>query len=787
MGHKKSYNRCNKPCEKDPCSTPIRYQGIDIDCAGIKQGDTIDSVIKKLTNKVCNVTYKNGDYIEVSPEPAGDNCEQGGISVVVKDGDTNKVLSTDYVCSAIPDCCYEEVTHSELEALIQGSELKRGAKYLITDYQTIYLQSDYEINRLLKPYTPSMVKTGTVEPLLVQATSNSTISLEAKSILFPDDIIEYLHESEVLEGTTTKGKIIRRRDKANNDIPFDFRQVKFKRYEVTPLSGKYFEYRDNGNDSDEFYFFANYNPSDPYAYEETCKNNTVARFGFEQKAQANNLWAISTVCFGDFQNNVIGADSRNNTFISDAYDNNIGQKCQDNLFSLFIDNEVGYEFQRNQFTLGIYMNFGSLSNIFKSYFQDNTIHGILQNNVFNSWFQENELGVEENGSQRIDDCNFGWFNRRNDIKRASNLITGEWFLDNNGDRMEDVTVGNYARYNSFGSLYAVTIGTDAWQNVFNNSSYENIGNNFYNNIFSINPINNGVADTDVESTSFSISAQQNFYGDGVGGNLFGYRFRNNRIKNNSDGNTFSNDFQNNDIGNNCNSNICYNNFKNNKIGNYFQANQVGESFGENKIGHFFSNNDIGDFFYLNTIGSYFQSNTIGHNFGVQGKGLSNGNIVGNFCTGNIIANSGILFSGNDSNTMGTDFSNNIINGESILNNDFGNEFRGNTIQANVDGASNFIENTFKNRTVSSVFNYGFQHNQIIGVRLRFINMLPLFIGNIIKVNSTGTSPLDFLDSTTSSLVYNANFTKEIVKRADGTYRLKYMDNTDAIVVVNITD
>lgn len=638
---------------------------------------------------------------------------------------------------------YELVTHAELVTLVDTEALEEGANYLITDFQTIYVQPDFNANGSQKAYTIDSVKTGTIEPLLVKATSNSTISHEAKSILFPDDTIEYLHEVELFTinpglltqfGVFTKGKIIRRKDRVGNDIPFDFRQVMFKRYETAPASGLFHIYNDNGNSFQEYYIYALYDSANPYAYEAKFRNNRIAHYGNPSaNTSADNIWRINTVFLGDdnsdIHSNAIGITCRNNTILSISFGVTIGDGFTGNIINQIFESQFG------------------------------------------NWCDGNTIGI-------IDSCTIS-----------------NYFESNQGKNLFGSTFSAYCGFNDFGNSVSLRTGLNFYNNIIMQSRHDTFGNNCYNNTFSDFNIENGVVGTTPFNFNFpgffDHQSLGNTFGDNTGDNLFGFGMTNNIINNDFGylgGNVVSDNFKNNVIGTDTYSNTFYSSCKDNIINNGFSNNTVGEFFGENKIGNFFSNNDIGDAFYLNTIGSYFQNNTIGHNFGAQGKGIFNGNIVGNFCTGNIIADTGIFFSGSDSNTMGTDFSNNIINGEAIFRNDFGEGFRGNTILASVDGASNFAENTFKNETVFSVFNYGFQGNQIIGERLTFINMLPLFIGNIIKVRTaTGISnSLDFSGSTTSSLVYNPNFTKEIVERADGTYRLKYMDNTDATIVVAIT-
>ena len=116
------------------------------------------------------------------------------------------------------------ITYDQLTDAIIGSTLTPGAKYLITDYQTVHTIPNTEDTN-----------TGDIEPLLVTAISANELAPEAYSALFPADVIYYspTNDQEMVPGCT-KGYIYRRVDtKQNNDIPFDFRQVKFRRWQVS--------------------------------------------------------------------------------------------------------------------------------------------------------------------------------------------------------------------------------------------------------------------------------------------------------------------------------------------------------------------------------------------------------------------------------------------------------------------------------------------------------------------------------------------------------------------------
>ena len=99
------------------------------------------------------------------------------------------------------------LTYAQLLTLKNLSSLVIGQEYIINDFQS--------------------TTTSPIEPLLVTAISTNTFYHIAKSASFPKDEIYY----DISGGT--KGGIYRRIDTIqNNDIGFDYRNIKFLRYKI---------------------------------------------------------------------------------------------------------------------------------------------------------------------------------------------------------------------------------------------------------------------------------------------------------------------------------------------------------------------------------------------------------------------------------------------------------------------------------------------------------------------------------------------------------------------------
>ena len=118
-------------------------------------------------------------------------------------------------------------THSDLTLLKDNNSLSIGTKYLITDYTT-----KHQI-----PFTTD-IHEDVVEPILLTATSNNEFSPSVYSTLYPNDLLAYDIDNVLCEDGSTprKGFITRRIDTKNNiETPYDWRNVKFRRYSMSGM------------------------------------------------------------------------------------------------------------------------------------------------------------------------------------------------------------------------------------------------------------------------------------------------------------------------------------------------------------------------------------------------------------------------------------------------------------------------------------------------------------------------------------------------------------------------
>lgn len=268
--------------------------------------------------------------------------------------------------------------HYQLYALVSNEQLIPGASYLITDYRTTYNQPVSNISMQ-----------GELEPLVVKAISTSEFDPVAVSTLHPRDIIYYdINSIQSRVPGCSKGYIYRRIDALqNNDLPFDFRQVKFRRWKITsswsfgtipnggyasPQATSWNGFTVNYSDYDDFHFFAGMIYANSY-------NNFIASSG-------TNLLENCNCIVGDaFRNNVIGVVFKNNTIGGDFRENSITGDFSENLIrGQFYRNFISGNFNNNKLNTDLTMNTvkGTFSsNFVDSNFYSNTFHGSFQNNT----------------------------------------------------------------------------------------------------------------------------------------------------------------------------------------------------------------------------------------------------------------------------------------------------------------------------------------------------------------------------------------------------------------------
>jgi hypothetical protein len=385
-----------------------------------------------------NIVCLGGDTINNFPAIA---LITDGIAINIIQADRTRYLGTTNVAggTSLPNLI--PITYADLVNFIGAGTLVAGQQYLLTDYETIYDQPDFDALGLPKAVVTT--NTGVVEPLILRAVTQFEISGMVQSVVFPFDKIQYdwtFSATEVM-GAPAKGRIIERVSgnylgTDNNRTSYDHREVVFKRYETFAGSGIFTVINDNGEAPD----------------------NTIPTFDKNTNMYIGGIvdvssypFLLSNNIFGNNCNNItIGVDSWNNTFGSNAYATSFGLSCR--------NNTVGANFNNN--TIGDSFD----TNIIPDNFTNNSIGNNFVNNTIGDTFSNNRIG------------NFF----------ANNFI---------GDNFENYNIGNGFSGNNIGiNSNGNTIGNDFQTNTIGGSFINNsIGNSFTNNTIGDNFADNIVS------------------------------------------------------------------------------------------------------------------------------------------------------------------------------------------------------------------------------------------------------------------------------------------------------
>jgi hypothetical protein len=366
------------------------------------------------------------------------------------------------------------VTHAELTTRVSNSTLIQGQTYRITDFKTIYKQ----------PVSNAILE-GVEEPIVVTALSANKLEPVAFSPSNPYDVIYYdvtKNNSSMYEWATStdKGQIYRRITKNGNDLPYDVRAIKFRRYKVNAPSSAV-----------AFAFNTDYNVNSIVTYNNKVYTNTVGvntANGNKDSASGNYTpgsenndcpWIllvdlnsyISASASGNFTikgKNTINCpvntstsnykdfytfDDGNGISTVDSTDvckNKIGvykssstQKLNNSVFigNSFSSNTIGNNFYSN--TIGNYFYYNTIGN----YFYSNTIGNLFSYNTIDNYFQSNTIGNNFNSNT------IGNYFQSNTIGNYfnSNRFGNRFRYNNLNSYTTASTEANWFKYNEFGN------------------------------------------------------------------------------------------------------------------------------------------------------------------------------------------------------------------------------------------------------------------------------------------------------------------------------------------------
>lgn len=244
----------------------------------------------------------------------------------------------------------QQVTYSELKTLRDSSKLHPGQSYRITDYTCTTIQEDTQ-------------SAGHVFDIIVTAVEPGKISEIARAVqhegdtYFADSNLEAWQLWYDLDNDTTKylwadpdngkGVIWRMIDEFQNDCPYDFKNIQFKRYKTNGkrlsdgtiiMSDDYVarepvdEFFTEGIKEDDFafYYTFHYNTKDHSLTK--CFNNVIQSYYNQSKRTLNNNIFVIILLAGNIQNVLLESNCRNNIFRGMSLsDIKLGHNCAGNI------------------------------------------------------------------------------------------------------------------------------------------------------------------------------------------------------------------------------------------------------------------------------------------------------------------------------------------------------------------------------------------------------------------------------------------------------------------------
>jgi hypothetical protein len=646
---------------------------------------------------------------------------------------------------------YFSVSYSDFLNLYNTSSLEPGSVYVINNFRTShYIQ-----------YTDSVgdgtglgesINFGSIEPLVVVATSNSTYDSDVKSLLHPYDEIKWIHELSDRDydhynnpSGVGRGHIIYRKSDAGNSRDYDFRNIVFWRW--NDGSGNYTVVRrvDAPNIFDYKVFKAfEEGFVDPFLKNEissfTSLNNglgipyyldnlVISTFSsvVSNKINLAHGTTINTPSFAENQIGIMLYSTIHDTS-SQMIINKIHTLANSNVFGDFWLNDVSYidgstfsnEFYANKISgfTGCIVGTAQSNNIIgvdNSQFQNlNNNTGNLINNSVIGTFENNNFNIVASSSI----TSFTY----NDVNQVSNntvgTVSGNIVNILTGNTCSQITdnISVEIKDNVMSSIYNNTIDVIN-ENILAGDIYYNIGTQIAQNVGTISIFTNRVNQLNQNTGSASIGANSS---DEIFNNVFNnstiysntVKMINTNTVNNSlsynvghliNSNTASYIESNNvtEIENNILGTFSYN------IGSEFKFNSITQSQYNSLIS--VTNNNINNFGY-NVVG--FVNTTISDTFEYNSIESSSNNQIGLVTLNRIVqldTNTFSVLAVNDvvniDNNIGTNFTQNISN--SISQNSITNLYQNNIHTIFNNNSTNILNNDgnrLENNTVTSIVN-----------------------------------------------------------------------------------
>ena len=422
-----------------------------------------------------------------------------------------------------------EITYSELLDLIHSSELVTGSHYIITDFKTCYDRPDYDKYKTsIAVSNDSYVNDNPIEPIIVMATSESSLAVDAYQPNYPDDKIKYdIYYGKTESTNPAFGRITERIDEFGNRTDYDHKNITFKRYRLLtynkriPLTGNV----DLGSDGTVIgtdTVFTNLSTGDVIAISNSNEifykivtitddtTMTVTGETITATGSSGNLFYSAFLNSYDsyYPNNVDGqndfqlyntfeaalnGDGCINTYIGDHAKYFLNNYSGDFLLAnnvlkdgAYQNNTIGDSSYNNTFNDDCTSNkigFGFRNNITDDDFDSNVIGNFFENNIITANFQYNQIGYDFNNNIII---NSSFYRNRIGNSFNGNWIDGDWGFD-----FQNNNIGNQFQNNQIYKQFYKNFILNGYNN---NQTWDEFYGNKVGNGFNDNEIYNVVPD-----------------------------------------------------------------------------------------------------------------------------------------------------------------------------------------------------------------------------------------------------------------------------------------------------
>ena len=500
-----------------------------------------------------------------------------------------------------------DITWSELKSRRDSGKLKKGMQYRITDYQCTTTQAETrsanhpfdiivtadEKNKLNENATAAIHSGDTYF-------SEAAAKLEAWKLKYClDNDRSRFAWADTVNG---KGVVYWMKDEWDNECPYDFKNIQFKRYAITNITGTA--------------------PS-------TLINNL--KTALVKSYNGKRYFGVVGINGDYYPENTSKVDY---TISSSDYDWYY-------TFQGFFANHTGGTFDRKYDLSLPYKLSDECIDWMNSSYECGDVMDCCRNNIIQTLLLEydsNAGGLQNIGTQVLNDIVF------------LGDITMEYYADYDDyyycsvSKIYENRLEINCHSNTFGgySCHSNTFGNNCCGNIFG-------GFNCYSNTFGNNCRGNIFGGYSCHSNTFGNNCYMNTFGNSCYSNTFGYICCNNTFGNQCYMNTFGNNYQSNTFGNNCSSNIFGNDCLSNTFGNYCRYNTFGNDCQSIVFGS--SSSSLKDYYEYITIepgvkninlsctattnpANKFRNVTVAKGMGPTSgtKTISNGNVNQNFLT-----------------------------------------------------------------------------------------------------------------------------------------------------------